>query len=97
MAGTGKSAKEIVGALTKAEVMSILPVGRLSAHVYRTWKSLHAAIEELPFDLKDKIFVRAMQKGTKRKRELAEEHTEMSTTGDLCSSCSERGRSYICF
>jgi hypothetical protein len=65
--------QEIVGKLTKEELIAVVPPGTFSSTVCRTWDALEKAVSELPTSLKDTIHSAAVAKATriaqgKRKR-----------------------------
>ena len=54
--------EEIVGRLTKAEVLACVPMGLIRWKDSRTWTTLKNAIQGFPMDIKTKIYEVALTK-----------------------------------
>jgi hypothetical protein len=83
---------DIVGTLTKKEVLALVPPGRFTTYEARTWDSLKSAIAACPVDVREMLFAGAQakakaketMKGAKRKRKVEDDqgrHVRRRMTG----------------
>jgi hypothetical protein len=57
--------QEVIGKLTKEELISLVPPGTFSSTMCRTWDALEAAVSELPKSLRDSIRSAVVAKASK--------------------------------
>jgi KaiC/GvpD/RAD55 family RecA-like ATPase len=67
---TSLSVDEIVGKLTKAEVIGCLPVGWLTTKDSRNWRNLKVAVDELSNDMKEVVYEAASTKNRLIREEM---------------------------
>lgn len=86
---------EIIGTLTKNELLTLLPANTFLAKDIRTWKALRAAVLRLPDESKELIYSGAMGKkgirnDTKKKRRWQEEEEQEEGSENIVGTLTKK-------